>query len=128
MSYKYKEELTSIISSIFEIGSNYDTPLKPYTDMYCNLWRKFNNTTRPKYWSFMGNREKTHEVKEEVSAAFTDLEQLLTSNGKKLKDICLEHKDDEEFHPSKKEYETLRKLFNEAHDGICTFEALLTVF
>jgi hypothetical protein len=56
------------------------------------------------------------------------LEQLLTSNAKKLKDICLEHKDDEEFHPSKKEFGDLRKLFNEAHDGICTFEALLTVF
>ena len=124
MSYN-QEELISIFNSIVEICSNSDT-LKLYTDAYCDLWRKFDNLRR-KYNSFMEIVEEP-EVRKVVSDAFTDLKQLVMSNVEESKDICLEHKDDKEFHPPKKEFGNLLMLFNEAHDGICTFEVLLKFF
>ena len=138
MSYN-QEELISIFNSIVEICSNSDT-LKLYTDAYCDLWQKFDNL-KQKYDSFMeivdnlsqkydssiGIVEKS-EVKEIVSAEFTDLEQLVMSNVEESKDICLEHKDDKEFHPPKKEFGNLLMLFNETHDRIVSFEVLLKVF
>ena len=121
MSYN-QEELISILNSIVEICSSSDT-LIPIVDG-CRDFLKFDDV-RQKYYSFMGNREKTREAKEIISADFTDLEQLVMNNAKKLKDICLEHKDDEEFHPLKSG--DLWKLFTETHDGIRIFEVLLTV-